>query len=103
MCLGSAYVFYSADGSTGWTQVSKLVASDGVGNDYFGWSVCVHGSVLAVAAYQDDTTLGVDSGIIIPVKSYVLYHDDGVIVCFIPQGRCMCTPAQTETLGGLSS
>ena len=53
MCLrakGSAYVFYSADGVSGWSEVSKLVASDGAAYNFFGWSVSVWSNVIVVGA-----------------------------------------------------
>ncbi len=32
------------------TQTAKLTASDGAANDYFGWSVAIHGDAIAVGA-----------------------------------------------------
>ena len=49
---GSAYVF-SRSGSE-WDQQSKLMASDGSGSDYFGYSVSISGDYAIVGAYQDD-------------------------------------------------
>ena len=40
--------------SAGWTQHVKLVASDGVGDDWFGRSVAIDGDVVVVGAYRDD-------------------------------------------------
>jgi hypothetical protein len=60
---GSAYVF-TRDGST-WTQQAKLVASDGAGGDYFGWSVSLSsdGNTALIGAYGDDDPVrGTDSG-----------------------------------------
>ena len=58
---GSAYI-YTRSGST-WTQQTKLTASDGVANDYFGYSVSISsdGNTAIVGAYQDDDK-GTDSG-----------------------------------------
>ncbi|MHC4414142.1 MAG: hypothetical protein ACYS0G_02535 [Planctomycetota bacterium] len=49
---GSAYV-YRWNGSS-WGQEQKLLASDGAGGDWFGWSVSVSGDVAVVGAYLDD-------------------------------------------------
>jgi hypothetical protein len=49
---GSAYVFVRS-GST-WTQQAKLVASDGMADDYFGWSVSVSGDTAVVGAWGVD-------------------------------------------------
>ena len=61
-CVGSAYVFYSADGVSGWSQMSKLVASDGAVGDYFGRSVSVCNNVIVVCAYAAATAAGSQAG-----------------------------------------
>ena len=48
---GSAYVF---DGSTGWSQVAKLTASDAMRGDEFGYSVSIGGNLAVVGAPLDD-------------------------------------------------
>jgi len=53
---GSAYVFIRT--GTTWTQQTKLVASDGVANDYFGCSVSLSGDTAFVGSYQDDDNGG---------------------------------------------
>ena len=56
---GSAYVFVKPSG--GWsnmTQTAKLTASDGAGNDYFGYSVSVSGDTVVVGAPIDDSSRG---------------------------------------------
>ncbi len=53
---GSVYV-YTRTGST-WTQQAELNASDGVGNDIFGWSVSISGDTALVGAYYDDNAQG---------------------------------------------
>ena len=64
VCIsGSAYVYSSADGITAWTQQSKLLASDGSANDWFGTSVSVYGNIIVVGAWYDDTASGSDAGI----------------------------------------
>ncbi len=45
---GAAYVFGENAGT--WSQQTELTASDGVGGDYFGWSVSIDGSTTAVGA-----------------------------------------------------
>lgn len=51
---GSAYVF-TRSGSV-WTEQQKLTASDGLTNDWFGWSTAISGdgSTIIIGAYQDD-------------------------------------------------
>ena len=52
---GSVYVFkYNG---TSWSQQTKLVASDGAANDFFGYSVSISadGTKALVGAYYDDT------------------------------------------------
>ncbi|WP_282416490.1 hypothetical protein [Polyangium sp. 15x6] len=48
---GSAYVFVRS-GAT-WTQQAKVLASDGAGADYFGYSVALSGDTALVGAYND--------------------------------------------------
>ncbi len=58
---GSAYMFKRA--STGvWTQESKLVATDGAAEDYFGWSVCLFANQAMIGAPYDDIASSVDRG-----------------------------------------
>lgn len=49
---GSAYIF-TRNGST-WTQQAKLLAADGVSDDYFGTSVSISGDTAIVGAPDDD-------------------------------------------------
>jgi len=53
---GSAYVFVRS--GTGWLEVAKLVASDGVGGDYFGFSVSISGDYALIGADCDDSGRG---------------------------------------------
>ncbi len=55
-------MFYSANGVSGWSQQSKLVASDGAESDFFGDAVSLHGNVIVIGAPFDDTTAGSDAG-----------------------------------------
>lgn len=50
---GSAYVYKYNDGQ-GWTQVSKLKASDGADYDSFECTVSVSGDMIVVGADSDD-------------------------------------------------
>ena len=50
---GSAYVFRST-GTNTWDSGTKIVASDGAENDYFGYSVAISGDYAIVGAYLDD-------------------------------------------------
>ncbi len=47
---GAAYLF-ERDGSGDWTQIAKLVATDGAAYDYFGWDVFITGDRIAVGAF----------------------------------------------------
>jgi hypothetical protein len=53
---GSAYV-YTRTGTT-WTQQAELNASDGAGNDVFGFSVSLSGDTAFIGAYYDDDAKG---------------------------------------------
>lgn len=57
---GSAYVFVRA--GAGWTQQTKLTASDGAANDWFGSSVAVSGGTVLVSAHLDDIDTNADQG-----------------------------------------
>jgi hypothetical protein len=56
---GGAYVFVRT-GST-WTQLTRLLASDGAAEDRFGYSVSLAGDTALVGAYFDDDN-GINSG-----------------------------------------
>lgn len=68
---GSAYVFTRSGGV--WTQQQKLVANDGAGNDYFGYSVALSGDTVVVGAVGDDTGASTDQG-----SAYVFTRSGGV-------------------------
>ena len=55
---GSVYVFQRDSGTRQWTQTVKIVASDGVILDNFGYEVSLSGDVLAAAAWSEDQTAG---------------------------------------------
>jgi hypothetical protein len=50
---GSVYIFYRNQGADNWERVKKIVASDGTGGDYFGYSVDID---------VDTVVVGMDSG-----------------------------------------
>ena len=57
---GAAYIFKR--GSSTWSEVAKVIASDGANQDYFGWSASVSGNFAIVGAYAEDNSNGVDAG-----------------------------------------
>ena len=59
--LGALYVYFSADGGAMWSEVQKLILSDGDAGDQFGFSVSLHNDLLAVSVVYDDDW-GLDSG-----------------------------------------
>ncbi|MEA1953193.1 MAG: hypothetical protein U9O24_02240 [Campylobacterota bacterium] len=54
---GSAYIFIK-DANGSWKQSSKLIASDGANNDYFGRSVAISGDIAIIGAYGDNDDRG---------------------------------------------
>ncbi|MEM9566556.1 MAG: choice-of-anchor Q domain-containing protein, partial [Actinomycetota bacterium] len=56
---GSAYSFVLD--SAGWSEVDKLLASDGASGDQFGWAVGIDGGSIIVGA-RDDDDAGASSG-----------------------------------------
>jgi hypothetical protein len=70
---GSAYVFArNQGGANAWGQVTKITATDGATDDYFGIAVAVSGDILVVGAYGDDDN-GPGSG-----SAYVFQRNQGV-------------------------
>ena len=67
---GSAYIF-KRDGSS-WTEQTKLLASDGGYEDYFGCGVSISGDYAIVGAFQDDDN-GRNSG------SAYIFRRDGTV------------------------
>ena len=66
---GAAYVFTEVDGV--WSGPIELTAgSDGVENDWFGYSVAMEGNVAVIGAYQHDTDDNADAG-----AAYVFIRD----------------------------
>ena len=64
---GSAYIFVN-DGSS-WTEQAKLIPSDPIIEDKFGYSVSIGGDISAIGAYGDDGYEG---------SAYVFIRDSGV-------------------------
>ena len=56
---GSAYIFEKINGT--WTQIAKLLPSDGAAGDLFGCRVSISGDTAIVGAYANDEN-GTDSG-----------------------------------------
>ena len=50
------------DSGETWEEKAKLLASDGAGNDEFGWSVSVHNHTIVVGARLDNNSGGTDAG-----------------------------------------
>ena len=67
---GSAYIFEFNAGS--WSQVAKLIASDGLDNDYFGISVSISDTIAVCGAYLGNAG-GSDRG-----AAYVFYKNNGL-------------------------
>ena len=60
---GSAYIFERNQGGADlWRQVTKLIASDGAANDFFGSSVNVSGDTAIVGAFGHDVGMNSDQG-----------------------------------------
>ncbi|MDP8238447.1 MAG: choice-of-anchor D domain-containing protein [Candidatus Hatepunaea meridiana] len=66
---GSAYIFVREDEE--WTQQQKLTANDAAEDDFFGYSVSIHGNYAVIGAYQNDDD-GEDSG-----SAYIFELNDG--------------------------
>jgi len=108
---GAVYVF--AWNGASWTQSVELLASDGVAGAYFGWSVSVSGTVLAVGAFaqavngqpgQGSTYLySLAAGVWIPAGEFsspdgTEYDQYGVSVAV--SGTTVVVGAQDHTVSG---
>ncbi|MFB3098891.1 MAG: FG-GAP repeat protein, partial [Acidimicrobiia bacterium] len=58
---GSAYLFRYDPDTSQWPEVQELLASDGIQNDLFGWSLAMDGDTAVIGAWGDDDN-GPDSG-----------------------------------------
>ena len=52
--VGAVYMFERSGG--GWPEVQKLVGSDSISLDYFGWSVALDGDLAVVGAYNAESS-----------------------------------------------
>ena len=70
---GSVYVYTRTDST--WIEQAKLLASDGAGNDYFGWSVTISsdGNTAIVGTVYDDNEKGTNAG-----SAYVYTRTDNI-------------------------
>lgn len=70
---GAAYIFYRDHGGTNnWGEVKKIIASDPVDQDRFGYSVAISGNMLVVSS-PGETLYGYPgSG-----SAYIFYQDEG--------------------------
>ena len=68
---GAAYVFVERGGM--WGQQAELTASDGAGNDKFGWSVAVSGSTVVVGAPHHEVGPNASEG-----AAYVFVESGGI-------------------------
>ena len=48
--LGSAYVYVSLDQRVTWTELCKLLASDGAAGNQFGRSVAIYANTIVIVA-----------------------------------------------------
>ena len=67
-CSGSTYIFIRSD--TTWTEQTKLTASDGTTDNYFGYSVSIFDDYAVIGAYSDDDN-GISSG-----SAYIFNRSD---------------------------
>ncbi len=70
---GAAYIFErDAGGSNNWGLIKTLSATDGITNDYFGWSVAIDGNTAIVGVFADDTEAATTRG-----KAYIFERNFG--------------------------
>lgn len=62
--IGSVYIFDTADNGATWTELCKLVASDGSGDDHLGESVALSGLVIVGGAWKHDISGASNRGIL---------------------------------------
>jgi len=73
---GSAYVFTRSGDPEVWTEQSKLTASDGAAEDWFGLAVALDADTPVIGARQDDNDGGIDAG-----SAYVFDLGCGAACC----------------------
>lgn len=80
---GSAYIFTASE--LGWSELQKIIASEGLPGDHFGGSVAIVGDTLAVGAQSRDG-LAIDSGSVyvfarsenVWAEQYICQSDDAL-------------------------
>ena len=85
---GAAYVFRNV--ADIWVQDGKLIASDGVAGDYFGWSVSISGDYAVVGAFYDDDGTG---------SAYVFRRDSA---SWIEEAKLTASDREAEDGFGIS-
>lgn len=88
---GSAYVFRKVDGV--WMQETKLLASDGQAQDYFGFAVSISGDTAVVGAREDDDN-GSKSG-----SAFVFERLDGI---WTQTAKLLASDGRAQDLFGYS-
>jgi len=88
---GAAYVFVRSGDL--WTEQTKLLASDGESNDYFGSSVSVSGETAVIGAYGDDDK-GNGSG-----AAYVFVRSGGM---WTEQAKLLASDGESNDFFGFS-
>ena len=69
-CLpGAVYVYKSDDNSGTWSEIQKLVASDGDVTDEVGYAVGIYNNTIVAGAHGDDNEKGTNAG-----KQCIQYH-----------------------------
>ena len=71
------YVYATSDDGRTWSEVQKLVASNGGVDDYFGISVAIFGNTILAGAWYDDAVKGSNTG----VQS--VFIDSINVACFL--------------------
>ena len=61
--VGAAYVYCSDDEGSTWSEVAKLLASDGAAGDLFGITVAIFINTIVVGSYHDNNEKGTNAGL----------------------------------------
>ncbi len=76
-----------------WTEIQKILPSDGAASDYFGYSVSLDKDTVLIGAYADDDN-GIDSG-----SAYVFIHTG---TSWIQQAKLLASDGTADDLFGSS-
>jgi hypothetical protein len=77
---GAAYVFHKDTPSTNqWGQVAKIVPEDREASDFFGYTLALEDTILAVGAYGQDENSGNQDSLSMSGCVYIFYKDRGGI------------------------